>query len=112
MPRVSGTEALHLYLMELEAEPATLERLAELIDRDIAAQNGDYAAHRSSSVGLARPVIAPVRRGTFHAFMRERGKLGGQHKVPRVLTSDADRKWFEAILRGGSSDPSRPPLHG
>lgn len=102
LPCVSEAGSRHLYLMEFRHEPPELAELARVIDRDIAAQNGDYAAHRSSAVGLGAPLVRVVPQGTFHDFMRARGKLGGQHKVPRVL-AEPDRAWFESRLRSGSS---------
>lgn len=103
LPRVTERGARHVYLMEFRKTPSELAQLAKLIDVDIAAQNGDYSAHRSSQVGLAAPIVEPVASGTFHDFMQARGKLGGQHKVPRVLTSAADSDWFERVLRARSS---------
>jgi hypothetical protein len=96
LPLVSEAGARHVYYMEFRGSAPDLDELARLIDEDVAASNGDYSAHRSSSAGLAAPVIRLVRSGAFHDFMRVRGKLGGQHKVPRVLSRAEDGKWFEA----------------
>jgi hypothetical protein len=86
-----GGGARHAWLVEL-ARPAPgvdLERLARLLDDDVLRRNGDYEAHRSSPIGLRPPVVRLVPRGTFEAYMRARGKLGAQNKVPRVLTDPA-----------------------
>ena len=86
-----GTSARHVYLLELDDAPAEgqpdggyLARAARFIDQDIRALNGDYEAHRTAH-GLQEPLVRSVPRGTFHEFMRARGKLGGQNKVPRVV---------------------------
>jgi hypothetical protein len=95
-----GGAARHVFF--LEATCASPQRLASTIDADLAAQNGDYAAHRSVDDSLKPPVVRIVPAGTFHTWMRERGQLGGQHKVPRLLDATM-RASFEAVARGAAS---------
>ena len=59
------------------------------------ALNSDYDAKRRGDMALRRPVVHALERGTFHAWMRQRGKLGGQNKVPRLCN---DRVLLESIL--------------
>ena len=54
----------------------------------------DYRAHRSGGFGLDPPLLFVVPRGMFEAWMKSRGQLGGQHKVPRLSN---DRKFIEEI---------------
>ena len=79
--------AQHVYFLEVEGTLPSARRFAELVDADIASLNDDYAAHRSGR-GLHTPAVRLVPRGTFHRFMKARGKLGGQNKVPRVVLGD------------------------
>lgn len=78
----------HAFVLETEAPGAAVEPLARAIDRALAAGNADYATHRAGDVQLQPPVVRLVPPGTFAAWMRARGRLGGQNKVPRVVTAE------------------------
>ena len=65
--------------------------MARVIDETIAAGNDDYATHRGSAGQLRPPVVRLVRSGTFYAWMKERGRLGGQNKVPRIVDDELAR---------------------
>jgi hypothetical protein len=92
----------HLYVVEFAApveDPARLDRFAAALDAHLSETNDDYAAHRAAGFGLDPPRIHPVPHGTFAAWMKTRGQLGGQHKVPRVINDQtlfADLKTFIA----------------
>jgi hypothetical protein len=86
-----GSAARHVYWLELEGPTPDLTRFAEIVDRDILATNGDYEVHRSTSHGLRLPEVRTLPRGTFHAWMRARGKLGAQNKIPRLILREEDR---------------------
>jgi hypothetical protein len=77
--------AEHVYYVECEGPPADPTALADAIDRHVAASNEDYRVHRETARGIASPRVELLARGSFTRWMRERGKLGGQHKVPRVI---------------------------
>ena len=86
-PEGEETRGGHLFIVELTEAGIAPERLAELarrLDRRLAEQNEDYEAHRSQGFGMRGPAVIQVAPGTFAAWMRSRGKLGGQNKVPRV----------------------------
>ena len=89
--------ARHLFLLELAGPGADAATLARIIDLDLAELNGNYAGHRESRGGLAPPIVRVLPRGTFHAWQRARGKLGGQAKVPRVLSRQEDRELLETV---------------
>lgn len=79
----------HIYLVEfLGAVPAAaqIDAFAAALDRRLCQRNEDYESHRSGGFGLKAPQILPVAPGTFAAWMKKRGKLGGQNKVPRIIT--------------------------
>lgn len=75
----------HRWLIEFDGPVPDSARCAELIDQDISAGNDDYRTHRMSRKSLLPPAVEPLHKGAFDRFMRTQGKLGGQHKVPRVL---------------------------
>jgi hypothetical protein len=63
--------------------------MAAAIDVEVGRNNEDYRTHRSSALSLAAPRVVLLPRGAFERYMRARGKLGGQHKVPRVIEDRA-----------------------
>jgi hypothetical protein len=82
----------HLYVVEFgERSPSDqqLHAFALALDARLCHDNDDYRAHRSGGFGLDAPEVLRVPHGTFAAWMRGRGQLGGQHKVPRVVADPA-----------------------
>jgi hypothetical protein len=58
--------------------------------------NSDYEAKRNKSITLRMPVVQSLPKGAFYNWMKQRGKLGGQNKVPRLSN---DRKYLDEVLR-------------
>ncbi len=88
----------HRYVVEFagaQPQAGSIDRFGAALDADLAAGNEDYAAHRSGGFGLRAPEIFAARPGFFAAWMKRRGKLGGQHKVPRVIN---DTGLFNGLL--------------
>ena len=80
----------HLYVVEFNgAAPDAIgtTRFIDEVDAVLSRRNDDYRAHRSGGFGLDPPQLKAVPRGTFEAWMKSRGQLGGQHKVPRVIAN-------------------------
>ena len=104
MPERAGELGQHLYIVEfadrVPDEPA-LDVFARTLDEALSATNEDYDAHRAGGYGLKPPRIHPVPPGGFAAWMKSRGQLGGQHKVPRII---ADGELFSALRRFTGSD--------
>lgn len=91
-PAAGGDLGGHLYVVEFaDGAPgaAALDRFAAAVDERLSALNDDYRAHRSGGYGMKAPHIHAVPPGTFAAWMKRRGQLGGQHKVPRIINDDA-----------------------
>lgn len=86
-PLFAGTPGHHGYVVEFLAEPPDPRRFRDAIDADLARRNDDYRAHRTPGAGLPAPALVVARPGSFEAWMRRRGKLGGQNKVPRIDNS-------------------------
>ena len=102
-PVFEGARGGHRWLVEaaVPADAGAAEALAESLDLALRSANDDYAAHRQGAQ-LAPPDVVLLPPGAFAAWMRSQGKLGGQHKVPRVV-ADPDRfAAAEAALRGGN----------
>ena len=86
-PERAGELGGHLYVVEFERPVAADEvaRFAEALDRDLIQRNLDYEAHRAGGFGMRPPEVRILRPGEFAEWMRRRGKLGSQNKVPRVV---------------------------
>ncbi|WP_435005781.1 GH3 family domain-containing protein [Tundrisphaera lichenicola] len=83
-PVFHGPLGHHQYIVEFLKAPDDLARFRQVLDADLSRRNADYLAHRAEGVGLPLPSMIVARPGGFDAWMRSRGKLGGQHKVPRM----------------------------
>jgi hypothetical protein len=83
-PATPDKKGGHLFVVEFAevTPPSMLARFARTLDETLATENADYRDHRT---GMRAPHILAVRPGAFAAWMRQRGKLGGQNKVPRVI---------------------------
>lgn len=85
----------HEWLIEFETAPDDLERFITILDESIRKVNSDYDAKRHKDLALVRPKVHAVPDHTFYNWLRMKGKLGGQNKVPRLAN---DRHILEAIL--------------
>jgi hypothetical protein len=86
----------HEWLIEFDKEPADLSVFTTELDNALKSINSDYEAKRYKDIALHLPVIYSIPKGSFHAWLKRKGKLGGQHKVPRLSN---DRKFMEEILQ-------------
>jgi hypothetical protein len=86
-PEHSGAPGRHCYLIEFAQPPLDLSRFTAELDATLSRLNEDYKAHRAGDLTLAAPDIRLVRCGGFADWLRSQGKLGGQHKVPRMDNS-------------------------
>jgi hypothetical protein len=85
----------HEWLIEFENAPADLQLFTIELDKALKSLNSDYEAKRHKDIALALPVIHSLKKGSFTEWLKSRGKLGGQHKVPRLSN---DRQQLEEIL--------------
>jgi len=85
----------HEWVIEFDKKPAEFERFVDLLDGTLRRINSDYDAKRFKDMALRRPIVHKAPDGTFFNWMKERGKLGGQHKVPRLAN---DREYIDSIL--------------
>ncbi|MGB3525511.1 MAG: GH3 auxin-responsive promoter family protein [Flavobacteriales bacterium] len=85
----------HEWMIEFEELPGDLERFTDVLDSTMRGLNSDYDAKRSTGMVLQRPIVHAVAKGTFHSWLKLRGKLGGQNKVPRLCN---DRVILDQLL--------------
>jgi hypothetical protein len=83
-PEHPGGPGRHRYLVEFAQPPSALGQFTSALDAALCGLNDDYHAHRAGDLALAPPDVWPVRPGGFADWLRSRGQLGGQHKVPRM----------------------------
>ena len=74
----------HEWLIEFDIEPNNLEEFAAILDKELQSLNSDYEAKRTGNLTLCFPLVKKLPRKTFFNWLKRRGKLGGQNKVPRL----------------------------
>jgi hypothetical protein len=91
----AGTKGAHEWLIEFEQPPQDISFFTSTLDNALKALNSDYEAKRYHDLMLEEPLIRMLPENTFYRWMKLRGKLGGQHKIPRLSN---DRKYIDEIM--------------
>ena len=86
----------HQWLIEFAKEPASIEEFTEILDVTLQQINSDYEAKRFKNKTMQKLEIIVARKGLFNDWLKSKGKLGGQHKVPRLSNS---RQYIEELLK-------------
>lgn len=85
----------HEWLIEFEKAPEDLQQFAHILDTQLKTLNSDYEAKRYKDIALRQPLVRAMPQGQFNQWLKQKNKLGGQHKVPRLSN---DRVIIEEIL--------------
>jgi hypothetical protein len=85
----------HEWLIEFEREPENLQYFADVLDSTLKSVNSDYDAKRYKNLSLDVPLVKQVKKGVFYKWLKEKGKLGGQNKIPRLFNN---RKYLDEII--------------
>lgn len=85
----------HQWLIEFEKMPDSIEQFAHILDESLKELNSDYEAKRSKDIALQPLEVIVARKGLFYDWLAKKGKLGGQHKVPRLSNS---RVYIEEMI--------------
>ena len=91
----ANAKCRHQWLIEFSTSPGDLQRFARLLDARLQEINSDYEAKRYKDITLQHLEIITARPGLFNDWLKSKGKLGGQHKVPRLSNS---REHIEELL--------------
>ncbi len=85
-PVYFGTESggAHEWLIEFERKPEDLQHFEEILDGTLCNLNSDYDAKRKGDLILRKPIITVAPEGTFYEWLKQKNKLGGQNKIPRL----------------------------
>lgn len=86
----------HQWLVEFEQQPSDMGEFTRLLDTLLKQTNSDYEAKRYKDMAMGMPMVQSVPRGTFYNWLKQNGKLGGQHKVPRLANT---REYIDEILK-------------
>lgn len=85
----------HEWIIEFEHLPCPLEVFTEKMDKALQTINSDYEAKRHKDIALRMPIVHRMPTGGFNRWLKDKGKLGGQHKVPRLCN---ERKYLDEIM--------------
>ena len=86
----------HQWVIEFSCPPDDVEAFADTLDAKLQELNSDYEAKRYKDINMVRLKIVVAEDGLFERWMRKRGKLGGQNKVPRLSNS---REHIDELLK-------------
>ena len=90
-----GNNGAHEWLIEFERDPVNLPFFIYELDTALKNLNSDYEAKRYKDIALRLPIVHALRPGIFTQWLKQKNKLGGQHKVPKLSN---DRKYLDEIL--------------
>lgn len=90
-----SSNGTHEWLIEFDVPPQNLQLFTTELDAALKTINSDYEAKRYKNIALRMPIVHAAKKGIFKEWLRSKGKLGGQHKVPRLSN---ERKVVEEIL--------------
>ena len=91
----SHAKCRHQWVVEFDTAPSSMEDFSRELDTALRQINSDYDAKRFNDIVLDPLEVIQAREGLFHDWMKERGKLGGQHKVPRLANN---RRYIEPLI--------------
>ncbi len=86
----------HEWIIEFNKKPQNMSYFTEMLDNSLKSINSDYEAKRYNSMTLAMPKIHVAKEGLFYDWLKKKGKLGGQHKIPRLSNK---RDFIEELLK-------------
>lgn len=86
----------HEWMIEFKKEPENLEEFANILDKNIQNVNSDYEAKRFNNMTLNRLTLHQGKSNLFYNWLKEKDKLGGQNKTPRLSN---ERNYIEELLK-------------
>lgn len=92
----ANAKCRHQWVVEFAKRPESVDDFAAILDRSLQAINSDYEAKRHKDITLQSLEIIEAKPGLFDEWLKSKGKLGGQHKIPRLSNS---REYIEELLK-------------
>jgi hypothetical protein len=84
----------HEWIIEFGQLPDNIDNFIQILDKTLQSINSDYEAKRHKNLALNLPLVHIAKKGVFYEWLKSKGKLGGQHKIPRLSN---DRIYLEEI---------------
>ena len=91
------SKGFHRWAIEFSEAPADTALFASTLDKCLTEVNSDYEAKRAGNATMKQLELSVLPQGTFLNWMRQRGKVGGQNKVPRLYKDD---RYIKELCRG------------
>ena len=92
----NGNQGTHEWLIEFKVPPSNFQKFKEILDEKLQLINSDYHAKRKGNLNMCSPIIRPMKKNTFYEWFKNNGKLGGQHKIPRLSNN---RSIIDALIK-------------
>ena len=92
----SGKKGSHDWIIEFSKEPKNINDFMSDLDLSIQDNNTDYKAKRFKNITLDTPELYIARKNLFYDWLKNKNKVGGQNKIPRLSN---DRTFFEELLK-------------
>jgi hypothetical protein len=93
---VDKEKGTHEWIIEFRKEPKELVHFTEFLDDALQSLNSDYEAKRYNNITLTMPKVHVARKNLFYDWLKSKGKLGGQHKIPRLSN---EREYVDELLQ-------------
>ena len=90
------TKGAHEWIIEFKVNPEDLQTFSTVLDKNLQLLNSDYEAKRHNNMTLNPLKVNVARPNLFYDWLKEKDKLGGQHKIPRLSN---ERKYLEELLQ-------------
>jgi hypothetical protein len=90
-----GKKGRHQWLIEFDRAPENMEKFTQILDLELQKINSDYEAKRYKSITLALPLLTVAKEKLFYEWLKAKGKIGGQNKVPRLANN---RQYIDELL--------------
>ena len=90
-----GKKGGHHWLIEFDRLPDNIEKFTYILDVTLQKVNSDYEAKRYKDITLDKPELTVAKTNLFYNWLKSKGKIGGQNKVPRLANN---RKYIEELL--------------
>ncbi|MDA3952145.1 MAG: GH3 auxin-responsive promoter family protein [Bacteroidales bacterium] len=90
-----GKMGRHQWLIEFDKVPKDIEKFTQILDEEIQRVNSDYEAKRYKNITLAVPILTVAKENLFYRWLKAKGRIGGQNKVPRLANN---RQYLDELL--------------
>ena len=94
-----NNKGAHEWLIEFDETPASTDQFAYELDTALKTLNSDYEAKRFKDIALGLPIVEALDKGVFYEWLKQKGKLGGQHKIPRLNNERTILEEVKAIIK-------------